>query len=101
MELDTRPGPARDRVVKVQQMWLSLLRQCFLDAQEIGEIDSIADVGQAVFETNAMLLAANLLFVMSSEPSSLTQARIGVENVIARLVVGPESKRIRSTKGKP
>jgi AcrR family transcriptional regulator len=29
MELDTRPGPIRDRVVAVQQKWLSFLRQCF------------------------------------------------------------------------
>src|SRR6516225_10636462 len=27
-ELDTRPGPARDRVVRVLDEWLSLLRQC-------------------------------------------------------------------------
>src|SRR5262249_13385365 len=48
MELDTRPGLARDRVVAVQQKWLSLLKQSFLDAQAIGEIDSRADVAQAV-----------------------------------------------------
>src|SRR6516164_1709894 len=46
MELDTRPGRARDRVVEVQQNWLSLLKQCFLDAQAKGEIDSAADVAQ-------------------------------------------------------
>jgi AcrR family transcriptional regulator len=87
MELDTRPGPARDRVVEIQQKWLSLLRQCFLHAQTTGEIDSGADVAQAVFETQAMLLAANFMFVMSNDPTSLAQARRGVENVLARLVV--------------
>ena len=84
MELDTRPGLARDRVVEVQQKWLSLLRQCFLDAQAIGEIESAADVEQAVFETQAMLLAANFLFVMTNDPTPLAQAQ-GVENVLARL----------------
>src|SRR5262245_19016611 len=43
-ELDTRPGPARDKIIEVQQKWLSLLRQCFVDAQAIGEIDDSADV---------------------------------------------------------
>src|SRR5436190_19843539 len=69
MELDTRPGPARDRVVEMQHQWFSLLRQCFLDAIANGEIDSNADVAQAVFETHAMLFTANLLFVLSNEPT--------------------------------
>ena len=91
----------RDRVVEVQQQWLSLLRKCFLDAQAIGEIDSGADVAQAVFETEAMLLAANFLFVMTNDPTPLAQAHRGVENVLARLVVSPEPKKKRSTRGKP
>ena len=83
----------RDRVVEVQQHWLSLLKKCFLDAQAIGEIDAGADVAQAVFETEAMLLAANFIYVMTNDPTSLTQARIGVENVLARMVVIPASKK--------
>jgi AcrR family transcriptional regulator len=101
MELDTRPGPARDCVAEVQNHWLSLLRQCFLDAQTIGEIDPGADVSQVLFETQAMLLGANVNFVMTNELAPLTQARRGVENVLARLVVRPESTRDRSTRGKP
>jgi AcrR family transcriptional regulator len=95
-ELDTRPGPARDRVVEVLDKWLSLLRQCILDAQTFGEIDLQADVAQAVFEIEAMLLAGNFLFVMRNDPIHLTQAREGVENVLARLAVGTELKQKRS-----
>jgi AcrR family transcriptional regulator len=101
IELDTRPGLARDRVVEVQQQWLSLLKKCFLDAQAIREIDESADVAQAVFETQAMLLAANFVFVMTNDPTPLSQARTGVENVLARLAVGPESKKKRSARVKP
>ena len=100
MELDTRPGLARDRVAEVLEKWLSLLRQCFLDAQAIGEIDSGADVAQAVFETQAMLLAANLRFVMTSDRTPLTQAQRGAENVLARLADKPESKKKRIARGK-
>jgi AcrR family transcriptional regulator len=100
MELDTRPGLARDKVVEVQQNWLSLLRQCFLDAKAIGEIDSGADVEQAVFETQAMLVAANSLFVMSNDSTRLAQARKGVEHVLARLAIRAEPKQRRSTHGK-
>jgi AcrR family transcriptional regulator len=91
-ELDTHPGPARDRVVEVLDKWLLLLRQCILDAQTFGEIDPKADVAQAVFEIEAMLLAGNFLFVMRNDPIHLTQAREGVENILARLAVGRASK---------
>jgi hypothetical protein len=97
-ELDTRPGPARDRVFEVQKQWLTLLRKCFLDARAAGEVDPAADVDQAVFETQAMLLAANYLFVMTNDPTPLTQARVGADHVLARLAVRPESKKKRSNR---
>lgn len=84
-ELDTRPGPARDRVLAVLNTWLAVLRQCILDGQASGAIDPHADVTQAVFEIEAMLMAANFLFVMTNDPMQLAQARQGVENVLARL----------------
>lgn len=86
-ELDTRPGPARDRVVQVLDAWQALLRQCILDAQARGEIDSSAEVAQAVFEIQAMLLAGNYQFVMTNDPIRLIQARKGVEHVLAQLAV--------------
>src|SRR6516225_5247103 len=98
-ELDTRPGPARDRVVEVLDRWLSLLRQCILDAQASGEIDPKAEVAQAAFEIQAMLLAGNFQFVMTNDPIRLSQARKGVEHVLRRLAVKEESKKKRSPRG--
>jgi AcrR family transcriptional regulator len=95
-ELDTRPGAARDRVVEVLGNWLALLKQCILEAQDLGEIDSKADVAQAVFEIESMLLAGNFLFVMMNDPIHLTQAFKGVENVLARLTGSAKSKKKRS-----
>ena len=92
-ELDTRPGSARDRVVEVLGNWLGLLRQCIIEAQNLGEIDLNTDVDQAVFEIEAMLLAANFLFVMMNDPIHLTQGRRGVENLLTRLTVGTGSKK--------
>src|SRR5262249_7687355 len=37
-ELDTHPGPARHRRLPVLNSWLSLLRQCPLDAQALEQI---------------------------------------------------------------
>lgn len=101
MELDTRPGPALDRVVEVLNSWLSLLRQCILDAQALGEIDPRADIDQAVFEIQAMLVAANFLFAMTNDPIRLTQARKGVENVLTRWAVSAKSTKKRSARGTP
>jgi AcrR family transcriptional regulator len=84
-ELDTRPGLARDRVLEVLGNWLALLKQCILEAQDLQEIDPHAEVAQAVFEIEAMLLAANFLFVMMNDPIHLTRGRRGVESVLARI----------------
>src|SRR6516165_354608 len=100
-ELDTRPGPARDRIVDVLNSWLSLLRQCILDAQASGEIDPQAEVAQAAFEIQAMLLAGNYQFVMTNDPVRLSQARKGVGHVLTRLAVKGESKKKRSARGSP
>jgi AcrR family transcriptional regulator len=99
-ELDTHPGPARDRVVELLNSWISLLRQCILDAEGIGEIDCHAQVDQVVFEIQAMLLAANFLFVMTSDPMRLTQARRGVEDVLARVAVRAKSKKRQSARNR-
>jgi AcrR family transcriptional regulator len=97
-ELDTRPGPVRDRVVAVIDKWLSVLKQCIVDAQAAGEIDPKADVAQVVFEIQAMLLAANLMFVMTNDPLRLSQGRRGVEDVLARVVVRVKSKKRQSAR---
>ncbi|HSQ55237.1 MAG TPA: TetR/AcrR family transcriptional regulator [Gemmata sp.] len=92
-ELDTRPGPARDRVAAVIEGWLKLLHQCIVDAQGAREIDPRADTDQAAFEIDAMIMAANYLFVMSNDATRLRQARKGVDNVLARLAVRTKGKK--------
>src|SRR5262245_26231191 len=99
-ELDTHPGPVHDRVLEVLNSWLSLLRQCILDAQALGEIDAGAQVDQVVFEIQAMLLAANFLFVMTNDPLRLTQARRGVEGVLARVAVRAKAKKRQSARNR-
>ena len=92
-ELDTRPGPARDLVATIVDKWQSLLRQCVVDAQAAGEIDPKAEVAQAAFEVQAMLLAGNYQLVMTNDPVRLSQARRGVEHVLTRLAVKKESRK--------
>jgi AcrR family transcriptional regulator len=98
MELDTRPGPLRDRVAATADAWLALLRRCLLEARAAGEVATTFDPDQAVFEIEAMLLAANFLFVLTGAPESLAKSRRGVDHVLARLapVLKPRSKRPRA-----
>jgi AcrR family transcriptional regulator len=97
-ELDTRPGPARDRVVGVLETWSALFRQCIVDAQATGEIDPEVEVTQAAFEVQAMLLAGNFQFVMTNDPARLALARRGVEHVLARLAVRDQPSQKRSAR---
>jgi AcrR family transcriptional regulator len=100
-ELDTRPGPARDRVVEMLERWSFLFRQCILEAQASGQLDPNADAAQAAFEVQAMLLAGNFQFIMTNDPIRLKQARQGVEHVLARLAVSADPKQKRSARGSP
>jgi AcrR family transcriptional regulator len=84
-ELDTQPGPTRDRVARVLSDWLALLTRCLEEARDAGEIDRKVDIPQAVFEADSMLIAANFMFVMSNDPAPLARARKGINNLLSRL----------------
>jgi AcrR family transcriptional regulator len=84
-EVDARPGPTRDRVAAVVAGWLAVLGRCLEEAKAAGEIRRDADVPQAVFEIESMLLAANFLFVMSDDPAPLAHARKGIDTLLGRL----------------
>lgn len=84
-ELDTRPGPARDRVAQSLQGWLGLFRQCLSDAVAQGEIHPATDIPQAIFETESQLVGANFLFMMTGDAAPLNQARKGIDQLLARL----------------
>jgi hypothetical protein len=72
-----------------------------LDAQNLGEIDPKANVDQAVFEIQAMIFAANFLFVMTNDAIRLKQALRGVDGAIARFAVRTTSKKTRSPRPSP
>ncbi len=63
-ELDTRPGPVRERVAKVVTEWTMLIEQQIAEAQADGRIRADEDVEQLAFEIDALLLLANAQFLM-------------------------------------
>jgi AcrR family transcriptional regulator len=82
-ELDTRPGPVRDRAIRVVEEWVLLLEEAARDAQVEGAIDASEDPVQLAFEVDAFLLLANAHFVISGDPAALDRARRAIERRLA------------------
>jgi AcrR family transcriptional regulator len=78
-ELDTRPGPVRDRAMEVVGEWTVMLETAVREAQAEGAIDPAEDPEQLVFELDAYLLLANALFVVGHEAAVLDRARLAVD----------------------
>jgi AcrR family transcriptional regulator len=83
-ELDTRPGPVKERVAAFQVEWMRTLERLVGEAQEGGEIDDEADTAQLAFELNALLLAANASFVLHGDADALERARLGIGDRLER-----------------
>ncbi len=74
-EMDTHPGPVRDRAIEVTAEWFGQLEAAIVQAQAEGTIDSAEDPGQLAFDLDAYLLLANAQFVVSQEPTPINRAR--------------------------
>jgi AcrR family transcriptional regulator len=77
-EMNVRPGPVRDRIGEFVGGWMGAIEGAIREAQSRGAISAAADPAQLAFETNAMLIGANLAFPMFGDPGILERARVGV-----------------------
>ena len=85
VQLASRPGRPRDRVMELQARWLGLFSEALGEAVAAGELPRDADVGQLVFEITAMLVRANFSWILTGEARTLDQARVGIRHVIERV----------------
>jgi AcrR family transcriptional regulator len=83
-ELDTRPGPVRDRVAAVSRTWMALLAETAAEAQRRGELDAAVDPAQLAFELNSLLLLGNAVFLLEGPEAGLERARRGVADRLRR-----------------
>ena len=83
MEMDTRPGPVRDKAFELVEEWSSQLVAAAEGAREEGTIDRTEDAGQLAFEINAFLLLANAAFVISGDKAQLDRARRAIDRRLA------------------
>ena len=77
-EMNVRPGPIRDHIGEWVAGWLQAIELAMREAQSQGEIAPNLEAAQLAFETNALLVAANLAFPLFGDPRILERARIGV-----------------------
>ncbi len=78
-EMDTHPGPVRDRAIRFAEDWFTMLVAAVQDAQAEGALDPDEDAVQLAFEVDAYLLLANANYVVSRERTPLDRARRAVE----------------------
>jgi AcrR family transcriptional regulator len=94
-ELDTRPGPARDRIAAVQSSWAELIASGLREAQAQRELDPDASVDQLTFELNAMLSQANTLFLLDGDHTAFDLARRAIHDRLERATPAPAKGRRR------
>ena len=77
-ELDTHPGPVRERLVESLDGWLALIERRVREAQEAGELDTSEDPALLAFELDAFMKMGNSLRVLHGGRSGLERARVAV-----------------------
>jgi AcrR family transcriptional regulator len=74
-ELDTRPGPVRDRIAAFQSEWAERIASNLRAAQLQGDLEGDSSIEQLTFEINAMLAQANALFLLQGDHKAFDFAR--------------------------
>src|SRR5206468_3598585 len=83
-ELDTHPGPVRQRLVEVMGTWLELLERRIREAQEAGELDPKEDPSLLAFELDAFMKMGNSVTLLRRDHSGLEQARRAIRGRLER-----------------
>jgi AcrR family transcriptional regulator len=83
-EWDTRPGPIRDRVRAVLAGWDELLEANARAGQRAGDLGRDVDIGQLIFEVNALLHEANGHYLLFRDPATLDRARKAIGDRLER-----------------
>jgi AcrR family transcriptional regulator len=82
-EMDTHPGPVRDKAIELTAAWGGELARAAHEARAEGAIDEAEDPDQLAFEIDSFLLLANARFVVSGDPATLDRARRAIDRRLA------------------
>lgn len=81
-ELDDRPGPVRDVLVRTQRDWIDLLSQTARGAVEEGHFRADLDTEQFAFELYGIALGCHHQSRLFRDPRALTRTRKAFERLI-------------------
>jgi len=81
-ELDDRPGPARDALVKSQQDWLDTLAQAARIAVEEGHFRKGLDLDQFAFELYALMLGFHHRVRLLRDSRAVNRTRTAFERLL-------------------
>jgi hypothetical protein len=82
-ELDDRPGPVRDRLVKLQQDWLDTMAQAIRIGIAEGHFRKEADPDQFAFEMYGVMLVTHHAMRLLRDPRAETRARRAFEQLLS------------------
>ena len=82
-ELDDRPGPARDELVRLQRDWLDTIATCFRTGITEGHFGRDADPEQFAHDLYAVMLGCHHAARLMGDPAAESRARAGFEALLA------------------
>jgi AcrR family transcriptional regulator len=97
-EMDTQPGPVRDRLVAFLAGWLGQIETAVHDAQAEGTIDPGEDPAQLTFEIEAALLLANAQYTVMRTREPIERAHQAINR---RLGAAAPRRRSRPELARP
>jgi AcrR family transcriptional regulator len=83
IELDDKPGPARDLLVKLQQDWLDVIAVAVRTAIAEGHFRKSTDAEQFAFELYGTMLMCHHASRLLRDPKAVGRARRAFENQLA------------------
>jgi AcrR family transcriptional regulator len=82
-ELDDRPGPARDELVRLQRDWLDSIAICFRSGVTEGQFRDDADPEQFAHDLYAVMLGWHHATRLLRDPAAESRARAAVDALLA------------------
>ncbi|HEU4384283.1 MAG TPA: TetR/AcrR family transcriptional regulator [Anaeromyxobacteraceae bacterium] len=82
VELDDRPGPARDRLAQLQGEWLDFVAGAVRIAKDEGHFRPEVDPQQFAFETYGIALMTHLAFRLLRDGDAVRRARLAFERLL-------------------
>ena len=98
-EFDGRPGPVRERVQKLVQMWLAALTAEATRAKQLKQLAPSADPEQLVFCLYGVELALNVSQQLLDDRKALARARATMHQLL-RDAASPAGKRLLRAPGR-